>query len=69
MQGWPQRGGLGRWIRAFDDTIDRWVERSRDPRLDPLFYGLSSAADHALLWIALGALRSKRAAVCLRERF
>ena len=54
MQGWPKRGALGRWIRSFDDTVDRWVERSRDPRLDPLFYGLSSAADHALLWIALG---------------
>ena len=60
MQGWPRRGALGRWIRAFDDTVDRWVERSRDPRLDPLFYGLSSAADHALLWIALGALRAAR---------
>ena len=60
MQGWPKRGALGRWIRSFDDTVDRWVERSRDPRLDPLFYGLSSAADHALLWIGLGALRAAR---------
>jgi undecaprenyl-diphosphatase len=58
--GWPRRGAVGKWIRAFDDTVDRWVERSRDPRLDPLFYGLSSAADHALLWIAIGALRAAR---------
>jgi membrane-associated phospholipid phosphatase len=41
-------------------VIDRWVERHRGPRLDPLFYGLSSAADHGLLWIALGALRAAR---------
>ncbi|HEY4396248.1 MAG TPA: phosphatase PAP2 family protein [Acidimicrobiia bacterium] len=60
MQGWPQRGALGRWVRAFDDAVDGWVERSRDPRLDLLFYGLSSAADHALLWIALGGLRAAR---------
>jgi undecaprenyl-diphosphatase len=60
VQGWPQRGALGRWVRAFDDAVDGWVERSRDPRLDALFYGLSSAADHALLWIALSALRAAR---------
>jgi membrane-associated phospholipid phosphatase len=60
VQGWPRRGTLGRWVRAFDDTVDRWVERARDPSLDPLFYGLSSAADHALLWIALAALRAAR---------
>jgi membrane-associated phospholipid phosphatase len=60
VQGWPRRGALSRWIRAFDDTVDRWVERTRDPDLDPLFYGLSSAADHALLWMALGALRAAR---------
>jgi len=28
--------------------------------LDPLFYGLSSAADHGMLWIAIGALRAAR---------
>jgi len=48
-------------VRAFDDRIDGWAERHRSPGLDPLFYGLSSAADHGLLWIALGALRSARA--------
>jgi membrane-associated phospholipid phosphatase len=58
---WPR---VGRWsarIRTFDDAVDRWTERHRSRRLDPLFYGLSSAADHGLLWIALGALRSARA--------
>lgn len=45
---------------AFDDAVDRWVERHRSPRLDHLFYGLSSAADHGLLWTALGALRAVR---------
>ncbi len=60
-RSWPPRGRLSSRIRAFDDRVDAWVERSRSPRLDPLFYGLSSAADHGLLWIALGALRSARA--------
>jgi undecaprenyl-diphosphatase len=32
----------------------------RSPRLDPLFYGLSSAADHGLLWLALGGGRAAR---------
>jgi len=60
VQSWPRRGALTRWVRGFDDTVDRWVERYRNRRLDPLFYGLSSAADHALLWTALGALRAAR---------
>ena len=47
-------------IAAFDDAVDGWVERHRSPRLDPLFYGLSSAADHGLLWTALGAVRAVR---------
>ena len=37
------------------------VERTRGPRLDPLFYGASSAADHGLLWFAIGAARAARA--------
>jgi undecaprenyl-diphosphatase len=47
-------------IGAVDDAVDRWVDRYRRRELDPLFYGLSSAADHALLWIAIGALRAAR---------
>jgi membrane-associated phospholipid phosphatase len=60
VQSWPRRGVLTARVRAFDDVVDRWVERHRGRRLDPLFYGLSSAADHGLLWLALGALRSAR---------
>jgi membrane-associated phospholipid phosphatase len=59
VQSWPRRGVTG-WVRAFDDAVDRWVDRYRGRRLDPLFYGLSSAADHGLLWIAVGALRAAR---------
>ena len=57
---WPRGGGLMAAVRALDDRVDAWVERHRGPRLDPVFYGLSSAADHGLLWTALGAVRSAR---------
>jgi membrane-associated phospholipid phosphatase len=60
VQSWPRRGTLSARVRAFDDAVDRWVDRYRGRRLDPLFYGLSSAADHALLWIAFGAVRAAR---------
>lgn len=33
------------------------MERHRGLGLDTVFYPLSSAADHSLLWLALGALR------------
>jgi undecaprenyl-diphosphatase len=57
---WPRRGTVSARIRALDDAVDRWVDRYRSRELDPLFYGLSSAADHALLWIALGSSRAAR---------
>jgi membrane-associated phospholipid phosphatase len=60
VQSWPRRGVFTARVRAFDDVVDRWVERHRGRRLDPLFYGLSSAADHGLLWLAIGALRAAR---------
>jgi membrane-associated phospholipid phosphatase len=60
VQSWPRRGALSTRIRALDDAVDRWVDRYRGRRLDPVFYGLSSAADHALLWLAIGALRAAR---------
>jgi membrane-associated phospholipid phosphatase len=60
VQGRPGQRGLAARVRGFDDAVDRWVERHRGRRLDPVFYGLSSAADHALLWIGLGALRAVR---------
>jgi membrane-associated phospholipid phosphatase len=60
VQRRPRSRGLAMRVRAFDEMVDEWVERHRGPRLDPLFYRLSSAADHGLLWIALGALRAVR---------
>jgi undecaprenyl-diphosphatase len=47
-------------VHALDLRIDAWVERLRGPRLDPVFYGLSSAADHGLLWLLVGAGRAAR---------
>jgi len=47
-------------VHALDLRIDGWVERIRGPRLDPVFYGLSSAADHGLLWLLVGAGRAAR---------
>lgn len=44
-------------VRAFDRRVDRAVDRRRGPALDRVFYPLSSAADHSLLWVALGAVR------------
>jgi membrane-associated phospholipid phosphatase len=48
-------------VHAIDLDVDRWVDRVRGPALDPVFYGLSSAADHGLLWLAVGAGRAARA--------
>jgi undecaprenyl-diphosphatase len=47
-------------VQALDDAVDAWVARRRGPALDPLFYGLSSAADHGLLWLLLGSARAAR---------
>src|SRR6476619_1985061 len=47
-------------VHALDLRIDAWVERVRSPQLDPVFYGLSSAADHGLLWLLVGATRAAR---------
>ena len=47
-------------VHAFDLRVDALMERVRSSRLDPVFYGLSSAADHGLLWLALGAGRAAR---------
>ncbi len=53
------RGVVAR-VDAIDGAVDRWVERVRGPVLDPVFYGLSSAADHGLLWLSIGSLRAAR---------
>lgn len=47
-------------VHALDLRIDAFVERVRGPKLDPVFYGLSSAADHGLLWLTIGAARAAR---------
>lgn len=46
--------------RAFDDAVERLAQRLRSPLLDPVFFGLSSAADHGLLWFAIGSARAAR---------
>lgn len=48
---------LAEQVRAFDAAVDAAVDRWRAPALDVVFYPLSSAADHSLLWVALGAAR------------
>jgi membrane-associated phospholipid phosphatase len=47
-------------VHSLDLRVDAWVERIRGPQLDPVFYGLSSAADHGLLWLLIAASRSAR---------
>jgi undecaprenyl-diphosphatase len=46
-----------RRIRAFDAALDKAVDRWRGPALDRVFYPLSSAADHSLLWAGVAAVR------------
>lgn len=45
-------------IAAFDIRADALAERVRSPAADRVFYGLSSAADHGLLWLSIGAWRA-----------
>jgi undecaprenyl-diphosphatase len=47
-------------VHALDDAVEKWLERYRSDTLDRVFYGLSSAADHGLLWHGLGAVRAIR---------
>lgn len=44
-------------VRAFDRAVDAAVSRAKNPVLDGVFYPLSSAADHSLLWLAAGGVR------------
>lgn len=61
----PRTGAVARRISAFDDRTERRLAHVRSPAADRLFYGISSAADHGLLWLSIGALR---AAVVPRHR-
>lgn len=45
-------------LTRFDDAVSAAVDRWRSPTLDRVFYPLSSAADHSLLWVAIGATRA-----------
>lgn len=47
-------------IEQLDLRVDATVDRFRSPALDPIFYSISSAADHSLLWFAIGAARAIR---------
>jgi undecaprenyl-diphosphatase len=44
-------------VRAVDRAVDAAVTRARNPVLDAVFYPLSSAADHSLLWLAIAGVR------------
>jgi undecaprenyl-diphosphatase len=45
-------------IGSFDAQVDAWVDARRSPVLDRVFYGLSAAADHGMLWHAVGIGRA-----------
>lgn len=47
-------------IERFDQQVNEGLERLRSPALDRIFYPLSSAADHSLLWLILGTTRALR---------
>ena len=47
-------------IHRFDELVDVLVEPLRTPALDKIFYPLSSAADHSILWHVLGLTRALR---------
>lgn len=44
-------------VRDLDRALEGIFDRRRSPALDRVFYPLSSAADHSLLWLVLGAVR------------
>lgn len=44
-------------VRRFDERVDAAFDRVRSPRLDPIAYAVSSAADHSLCWHATGVAR------------
>jgi len=58
--GGPPQGWSG--VDAFDAAVAEWLDRIRTPALDRFCYGLSSAADHSLLWFAVGGFRAARRA-------
>jgi undecaprenyl-diphosphatase len=47
-------------VRAFDEAVEDQLDKIRSPLLDRAMYTLSSAADHSLLWFAIGGLKAMR---------
>lgn len=41
-------------VKQVDDHVDSFVETHQHPVADKIFYPLSSAADHSMLWHAIG---------------
>ncbi|MFZ4514962.1 MAG: phosphatase PAP2 family protein [Acidimicrobiia bacterium] len=56
----PATDSLRRWTQRLDARADAFVDHVRSPALDRIMYPLSSAADHSVLWHALGAWRALR---------
>jgi undecaprenyl-diphosphatase len=48
-------------VHELDEAFDKWLEPHRSAALDRVFYGLSSAADHGIIWHAIGALAAAKA--------
>ncbi len=57
---WPRTDAVERALRALDDYIEPRFTVPPSTAMDRLFYNLSSAADHSILWHTLGALRAAR---------
>jgi membrane-associated phospholipid phosphatase len=47
-------------VTAFDERVEKWLAPRRSEAVDHVMYGISSAADHGLLWLGFGALRTMR---------
>jgi undecaprenyl-diphosphatase len=61
--------GFREQVATFDARVDAWLDGHRSRALDRVFYSLSSAADHGMLWHAVGvaqAVRTRRAVFALR---
>jgi undecaprenyl-diphosphatase len=57
---WPRNDSVESALRAIDDYVETRFPMPQSTNLDRIFYSLSSAADHSILWHALGALRAAR---------
>lgn len=53
-----REGPLAERVHEFDRAIELRVEPLRSPGADRLFYSLTNAAEHGLLWLAVGAARA-----------